>query len=204
MAKKEKKHKIGLIKGLAILLGLVTQIYNVYVLWYKVSNGEGYKIPNIILLIISSIYLLFNLFTIKSEYTPEEMAQKKNAKKFYKSTKKLIRGIVIAIAIYEIYTLPEARNLTNITMTGILAFSFMVTLVLDIMFNTFTKGVKKMASGVKEDITTAKEKVGKAKDYVLEKRQAKKQQKVEEPEEDNEEGFFQNLKKKLMSKDEIE
>ena len=176
MALNGVKNKIGLIKKLAIFFGLSTQIYNVFYLGFKIYNGNGYKLPNIILLIISSVYLLFNLFTTKTEYTQEQKLQRKRVKKFYKVSKKLVRGLVIAISIYEIYTIASLRTFTNVVMTGFLAFTFILTVILDLILNTISRGVKNLASEVSDDFTDMKNSVGKAKTYLVDKHQENKQQ----------------------------
>ena len=88
-------------KKIGLGINISTQAFTIIYLIYALCVGSGVLIANIILLIISSLYLGFVLY-VHHFAVAEEMT--KLLKSIYRWSKRLIKLFTLAVSIYGLYT----------------------------------------------------------------------------------------------------
>ena len=120
------------LKKLTFLFSLSLQIFQVGYLIYALCIGAGILIANIILLIISSLYLGFVLY-VHHFAVAEEMT--KLLKSIYRWSKRLIKLFTLAVSIYGLYT-TISDPVTVKSLISIVFLMFMaIAWIFDVLFS---------------------------------------------------------------------
>lgn len=120
------------IKKFIIVFDLIIQVVYIAYVISRIVSSTGFLILNIILITISCLYFLYNLFSYSEFYTSEEKTRKKNIKLIIRFSKRLVFLVIICMAIYQIIINPQIGNMT-LLVTAIMIINFVFAILLDVI-----------------------------------------------------------------------
>ena len=124
------------IKTIIYILDVLIQIGYIGYLTYRICHGTGFLITNLILLVISSIYLIYYFATTREFYTVDEVETKKAVKLIFKVLKRIVNTIVIGLSIYQ---LAVKQDISNIDL--LITFVMILGLILSILGDLFSSTI---------------------------------------------------------------
>lgn len=129
------------IKRFALLFDIFVQLFFIGYYIYSVCTHVDalmYLIIYIVLLSLSTLYLLFHLITLRIEHKRFKRIKKRVIKKIFNYIKLFIQALTIGIGIYELATIADATNikLLMVILTGML---FLINIITKIASNYFER-----------------------------------------------------------------
>ena len=121
---------IDAIKGLARGIEITVQLVYIAYLIISIALGNGILLANIVLLIVSVSYFIYDMASAREFYTKKLQKQRENVKKTVKITKRVTHIVIIVIACIELATNPF--DAVSLIMTFIMIVGFIVSLIFDI------------------------------------------------------------------------
>lgn len=147
---------IDFLKTIIYIFDLIVQIGYIGYLVYRISQGNGILITNIVLLAISFGYLLYHLITTKEFYTIEEVETKKEVKLIVKVLKRIVNAIVIGLSIYQLAINPDISGI-DLFLTFIMVLGFMFSILGDIVLKVINSKAQLIISSLKYDLNELRE-----------------------------------------------
>ena len=144
------------IKTIIYIIDLIVQISYIGYLSYRIIDGVGFVVTNVILLVISAGYLLYHLLTTKEFYTVEEVESKKTAKIIVKIAKRIVNLVIIGLSIYQIAISTDVNNMTLFT-TMMLILGFIISIFGDIIVKIINDKAMLIFSAIKYDLNQLRE-----------------------------------------------
>ena len=144
------------IKTIIYIIDLIVQISYIGYLSYRIIDGVGFVVTNVILLVISAGYLLYHLLTTKEFYTVEEIENKKTAKTIVKIVKRIVNLVIIGLSIYQMAISTDVNNMTLFT-TMMLILGFIISICGDIIVKIVNDKAKLIFNAFKYDLYKLRE-----------------------------------------------
>ena len=144
------------IKTIIYIIDLIVQISYIGYLSYRIIDGIGFLVTNVILLVISAGYLLYHLLTTKEFYTVEEIGNKKTAKTIVKIVKRIVNLVIIGLSIYQMAISTDVNNMTLFT-TMMLILGFIISICGDIIVKIVNDKAKLIFNAFKYDLYKLRE-----------------------------------------------
>ena len=147
---------IFFVKTIIYIVDLCIQIGYVTYLSIRIATDTGIFVTNLILLIISSLYLLFHLVTTKEFYTRDEKILRSKTRKAFKITKRIVNSMVVFISVYNLIISKETDNaqlLTTLFMLG----GFVTNITNDIILKLINDKIMLIFSAFKYDCDNLRE-----------------------------------------------
>jgi hypothetical protein len=133
----------------------ITAVFYVVYPIVSIATGKGFLIPNCILLVLSSVYLIYFLATSKCWYTIEEKIKRKKAKITFKFLRKLVNLAVIVLAIINIF-LSKTVDIFSILSIIFMMIGFCLPFILDFFKRAIEKTLERrinlLVNALKKDL----------------------------------------------------
>ena len=150
------------LKTIAFLFGLSLQIFQIGYLIYALCIGTGIVAANVILLIISSLYLLFMLYV---KWNDVKKATRKALKKVYRWSKRLIKLFTLGVSVYGLFITASAPVTVKSLISIILLIFMLIAWILDVLFSLIILIIEKRKNLFFDAIKMDFEPVLKAKNF---------------------------------------
>ncbi len=144
------------IKTIIYIIDLIVQISYIGYLSYRIIDGVGFVVTNVILLIVSAGYLLYHLLTTKEFYTVEEVESKKTAKLIVKIVKRIVNLVILGLSIYQLAVSTDINNMTLLT-TMMLILGFITSIFGDVIVKIVNDKAKLIFNAFKYDLYKLRE-----------------------------------------------
>ena len=122
-----------LIKSNLYFFDLAIQLTYIGYLILRIYMGIGLASANIVLLLLTTGYLLYFVLTTKEFYRPQEKNKKASVRRTVKYLKRLVYVIIIGLAFIELSSNPDVIDNVNILMTLLLIFGLVLSIIFDLV-----------------------------------------------------------------------
>lgn len=157
---------IDVIKRIIFITLLIIQLSYISYLVYRIIGSKGNIVTNIILLVISFGYLVYQLITRREFYTLKENANRKKAKLVVKVSKYVVKLYIIVISVVTIINYPINEVTIDLIAIMLLIGAFLGSLVLDFILYILNNQSNLILNSVLYDVTVFRERHS-TKDYLI-------------------------------------
>lgn len=126
-------NSFALIKKVIYVVQLLIQITYIGYVTYRIVFNIGNNITNIILIAISVIYLLVQIFTKREFYERDEIRSIKRVKLSIRISKYLVNLYIIVISVIALINQPTKIENIDILMTILMILGLLSSIILDIV-----------------------------------------------------------------------
>lgn len=143
-----------LIKRLIFVFQIIIQVIYLGYITYRMYSNTGNQIFNIILLVLSSLYLIYYIFSSNEFYTNKQIVIRKRVKLIFKATKYMINLSVIILTILSFRDINVNLGNDNIplVMLILMIFGLFLSIVFDIIILLIDNQIYIIESALKYDM----------------------------------------------------
>jgi uncharacterized membrane protein YobD (UPF0266 family) len=140
------------IKCLAFLCSITTQLIYMAYLIYALCTDRGVFTVNIILLVLSTIYLAFYIYANLQEFKAKT---KRIVRIIFKRCKQFIRVYTLGVMIYGLCITAGNASITSILLTVFMVLGFIADILFEILIRRIVKRSKMFVEAIKADFQEA-------------------------------------------------
>lgn len=145
-------NSLDIVKKLIYILQILIQVSYIGFLAYKIIFDNTYFIINIILTVISFVYLIIFIFTSNEFYTEEDKQRRKIIKYVFKIIKYIINIYLIVITTNSLI-INQGSEPVNIILLIMMILGLIVNIIFDIVLEIINKQAKIINNAILYDAT---------------------------------------------------
>lgn len=145
-------NSLDIVKKLIYILQILIQVSYIGFLAYKIIFDNTYFVINIILTVISFVYLIIFIFTSNEFYTEEDKQRRKIIKYVFKIIKYIINIYLIVITTNSLI-INQGSEPVNIILLIMMILGLIVNIIFDIVLEIINKQAKNINNAILYDAT---------------------------------------------------
>lgn len=146
------KDTFDLIKTFIYIFNSIIQVSYITYMTYRIINQSGNMILDIILLVISFVYLLIYLITTREFYTKQQLKLRKIIKYIFKGVKYIVNSIIVISALLILLNNENQTDNFTMLMSLIMIFGYIFMLIFDFIMILIDKQLSLIENSLYYDI----------------------------------------------------